>query len=75
MHAVFWLGNLQERRNLRNAVVDGNVILHRILNNVRWGGRDSCGPELGKHVGSCKRSNTPSGSVKCLEFLDWLINY
>lgn len=69
------LGNLQERRTLSNADVDGNVILQRILNSVRWGGRDFCGPELGKHIGCCKRSNKPSGSVKCLEFLDWLRNY
>lgn len=29
--SVFWLGNLQERGNLRNPVVGGNVILKRIL--------------------------------------------
>jgi hypothetical protein len=70
MHAVFWLGILQERGNLRNPVVGGNTKLKRILNSVRLGGRDSFGPELGKRVGSCKRSNEPSGSVKCMEFLD-----
>lgn len=75
MHAVFWLGNLQESRNLRNTAVEGNVILQRILNSSRWGERDSCGPELGKHVGSCNRCNKPSGSAKCLGFLDWLRNY
>ena len=31
MHPLFWLGNLLERGNLRNPVVDGNVILKRIL--------------------------------------------
>ena len=70
MHSMFWFGNLQERGNLRKTVVGCNVILKGILNNVLWGGRDSCGPELGKRVGSSKGCNKPSGSVKCLEFLD-----
>jgi len=35
-------------------------------------GLDSSGSGYRQMAGTCKRSNEPSGSVKCGEFVDWL---
>jgi len=67
-----WWGNLSERDYLENPDVDGRIILKNI-HEVEWGAWSGLiWLRIGTGGGTFKRSNEPSGSMKCWEFLEHL---
>jgi hypothetical protein len=73
MHTGFLWGNLRERDYLEDQGVDERVILR-----VRWIFRKwdvvarsgSVWLRIGTGGGTCECGNKPSGSIKCVEFVD-----
>jgi hypothetical protein len=54
--------------------VDWRIILKWLFNKWDgWHGLDYIDSGLGQLVGTCKCSNEPSVSMKCVEFLDYLM--
>jgi hypothetical protein len=73
VHTGFLYGNLRERDHLEDPGVDGRIIIRWFFSKWDGGGghgMDRAGSGYGQLVGSCKRKNEPSGSIKCREFLD-----
>ena len=75
MYTGFWWENLRERDHMKEAGVDGTIILRWIFRKWDVGrGLDRGGSGYGQVAGTCECGNEPSGSVKCGKFLDWLRN-
>jgi hypothetical protein len=67
---VFWWGNMKGRNYLEGLGVDEGIILKWVLqNNMQRCELDLSCSEQGQMVDCCERSNEPSGSIKCEEFL------
>jgi hypothetical protein len=69
----FWWINLRERDHCGDPGVDGKVVLRWILRKWIVGVRTGlmC-LRIGTGGDTFECGNEPSGSVKCVEFLDWL---
>jgi hypothetical protein len=66
----FWCGNLRETGHSEDAGVDLRIILRLIFR--KWDGKhgpDSSGSEHGEVMGTCKRANKSSDSIKMGNFL------
>jgi hypothetical protein len=59
------VGNLREKDHLEDPGVDGRIILRRIFR--KWDVIASIWLRI------CKFVNRTLGSIKCVEFLDWMI--
>jgi len=71
VYTGFWWGNLRERDHLEDSGMDGRLIFRCIFR--KWDVGVWTGliwPRIGAGGGTCKRGNEPSGSIKCVEFLD-----
>jgi hypothetical protein len=65
------VGKREGRRPLGRARHGWEDNIKMDLQDVGWGhGLDVSGSEQGQVVGSCKHGNEPSGSIKCMEFLE-----
>jgi hypothetical protein len=71
MYTGFWWGNLRERGHFEDPSVDGKKILRWIYRNWDGGhGLDRAGSGQKQVAGICECGNEPSGSIKCVEFID-----
>jgi hypothetical protein len=65
------VGNLRERENLGDPVIDGRLILRWIFRKWNVGyGPDRAGLGWGQVAGACECGNDPWCPIKCGEFLD-----
>ena len=71
VYTGFWWGNLRERDHLKDADIDGRIMLRWIFRNWdvgAWTGLIWL--RTGTGEGTCGCGNEPSGSIKCGEFRD-----
>jgi len=71
VYTGFWWGNLRERDHLEDSGMDGRLIFRCIFR--KWDVGVWTGliwPRIGAGGDTCKLGNEPSGSIKCVEFLD-----
>ena len=65
------VGKPEGKRPLEDPGVDERIILRCIFRSGMWGHvLDQSGLEQGQVAGTCECGNEPSGSTKCVGFLD-----
>jgi hypothetical protein len=77
MHTGYWSGSQKVRDHWEDLDVGGWTILKWILRERGWDGIEWIDLAHDKRPveGSHEHNNEPSGSIKCLEFLEWLHNW
>jgi hypothetical protein len=81
-----WAGHVAHMGEKRNAyrilvgilsshLAVGERIMFEWILEIGWGGMDWIDLAQGPVEGACKHGNEPSGSIKCLEILQWLSDW